>query len=162
MTTYVAGRSWIDGWIDTQWVLLVAVGRGGAVTLTRPRIRVISSTKWEVNITRKYHVASSTTILRMLGKLSFGASDLIAKKTINKNARESGVYTSPDGSVEINMAFFKCRRILTHHRRGRSLCRLALWFCAERVNTNDMRQWVCLGTIGLDACNRNEAHGRSG
>ena len=61
------------------------------VALTRPRVNVISSTKWELNITRKYHVASSAMVSRMLGTLIFDTFDLAAKKVINKNARKSGV-----------------------------------------------------------------------
>ena len=79
------------------------------VKLTRPRARVISSTKWEVNIIRKYHVASSAMVPRMLGNLNFSVFDLIAKKMINENARKSGVHISPDGPVEINIAYFNAR-----------------------------------------------------
>lgn len=78
MVTYAAGRSWIDSWRGTYWVSLGAVGKG-AVALTRPRIRVISSTKWEVNITRKYHVASSAMVPKMVGILTDDAFDRIAK-----------------------------------------------------------------------------------
>jgi len=78
MAAYLAGRSWIDSWRGTHWASFSAVGRG-AVALTRPRIRVISSTKWEVNITRKYRVASSAMVPRMVGILSDDAFDRIAK-----------------------------------------------------------------------------------
>ena len=64
-----------------------------AFALTRPRFRVISRTKWEVNITRKYSVASSAMVFKIDGILSPCTSDLMAKKTINKNARRSGSFT---------------------------------------------------------------------
>jgi hypothetical protein len=57
--------------------------------LTRPRFRVISRTKWEVNITRKYRVASSAMVLKTIGILSPHASDFIARTTITENARRS-------------------------------------------------------------------------
>ena len=63
---------------------------GEVAALTLPRSRVISSTKWEVNMIRKYHIASSAMVPRIVGILSFAASDLDAMKTINENARESG------------------------------------------------------------------------
>jgi len=50
------------------------------VALTRPRVKVISSTKCEVNMIRKYHVASSAMALRMLGTLSFDIFDLVARR----------------------------------------------------------------------------------
>ena len=61
----------------------------GKVALTRPRLRVITSTKWEVNMTRKYRVASFVMDLKMVGILSPPALDLRASKTINENARKS-------------------------------------------------------------------------
>jgi len=53
------------------------------------RFRVITSTKWEVNMTRKYRVASSTMVPKMPGTLGPTVFDFFAKKMINKNARES-------------------------------------------------------------------------
>ena len=76
----------------------VAVEKGAAVALTRPRVRVISSTKWELNITRKYRVASSAIVRRMFGILSVDAFDFAAKKMINENASKSGRYVSSKGS----------------------------------------------------------------
>ena len=72
------------------------------VALTRPRVRVISSTKWELNITRKYHVASWAMAPRRVGPLIFDALDFPVKNMINENARKSGMYISPQGSVEMN------------------------------------------------------------
>ena len=40
-------------------------------------------------MTRKYHVASSAMTPKIPGTLSPGASDLIAKKMVNENARKS-------------------------------------------------------------------------
>ena len=64
----------------------------GVVALTLPRVRVISNTKWELNMTRKYHVASSAMVSRILGVLRFDTFDFAAKKVINENARRSGVH----------------------------------------------------------------------
>ena len=84
MTAYLAGRSWIDSWRGTHWTSLGTIGRG-AVALTRPRIRVISSTKWEVNITRKYRVASSAMVPRMVGILTDDAFDLMTSASGGKS-----------------------------------------------------------------------------
>ena len=59
------------------------------VALTRASPKVISSTKWEVNITKKYRVASSAMFFKMVGILSPLASDTAAKKIIDQNARKS-------------------------------------------------------------------------
>jgi len=159
VTTYVAGRSWIDGWGEDALDVIGGVESGGTATLTRPRVRVISSTKWEVNIIKKYKVESSAMVFRIFGSLPLVSFVVIAKKIINENASKSGAY---DGSVEINIACSKGRVILTHHRRGRGLCTRFLGLCVGRVNTHDMRQRVGLGTLGLETCNRSEAHERSG
>ena len=68
----------------------VAPGRGTAVR-TRPSVRVIASTKWEVNMTRKYHVASSAIFPKIVGKLTARTLDLAAAETMNRKARESGL-----------------------------------------------------------------------
>ena len=81
------------------------------VALTRPRVRVISSTKWELNITRKYHVASCAMVPKRVGPLRFNALDFAAEKVINENARKSGVYISPQGSVEMSTIRWKFRVI---------------------------------------------------
>ena len=64
------------------------------VALTRPRFKVISSTKWEVNITRKYRVASSAMAFKIVGTLSPRASDVAAMKMIKENARKSCLHIS--------------------------------------------------------------------
>lgn len=69
----------------------------GAVVRTRPKTRVIVSTKWEVNITMKYNVASAAMVPRMVGILSLVAPDLDARKTINENASRSGCTRPPMG-----------------------------------------------------------------
>lgn len=66
---------------------------------TRPRTRVISSMKWEVNMTRKYSVASFAMTSQRLGRLSPGALNLFANKMSNEKARESEVCTLSAGSV---------------------------------------------------------------
>ena len=82
---------------------VVGYSRRGAVVLTRPRVRVISSTKWEVNMTKKYRVESSAIAPRMVGIIADDFFDFIAKKTINENARKSGACISSDGSVKMNI-----------------------------------------------------------
>jgi hypothetical protein len=72
---------------------------GEKIALTRPRFRVNTSTKWEVNITRKYHVASSAMLSKIVGTLSPGTLDFLAEKIINENARESDVYISSAASA---------------------------------------------------------------
>ena len=67
--------------------------------LTRPRFRVNTRTKWEVNITRKYHVASSAMLSKIVGALSPSTLDLLAEKIINEKARESDVQTLSAASV---------------------------------------------------------------
>ena len=64
------------------------------MALTRPRSKVISSTKWEVKITRKYHTASSATVPIIVGILRLPAPHLNAKNVINENARKSGIYVT--------------------------------------------------------------------
>ena len=60
--------------------------------LTRPRFRVNTSTKCEENITRKYHVASSAILSKIVGTLSPGTFAFLAEKMISEKARESDVY----------------------------------------------------------------------
>lgn len=115
------------------------VERGEKVTLTRPRPMVISSTKWEVNMTKKYNAESSAMDFRMFGRLPLVFFITIVKKIINENAKKSGAY---DGSVETNIVCSKSRRILTHHRRERCPRTRVLGLCAGSGNTHDMRPRV--------------------
>lgn len=66
----------------------------GTVALTRAKIRVIKSTKWAVNITKKYRVASFAMTCQRLRKLSPGVLESCARKMISENTRRSGVYTA--------------------------------------------------------------------
>lgn len=68
------------------------VYRRGTITLARPRVRVITSTKWAVNMTRKYRTVSSAMVLKSPRTLNPDVLDLFAKKTIKDNATESDVY----------------------------------------------------------------------
>lgn len=61
------------------------------VVLTRPRFRVITRTKCEVNMTRKYRVASSAIFPKIVWKLRLVLLHRFAKKTMDKNTRKSGV-----------------------------------------------------------------------
>ena len=85
------------------------LGRASATPSTTAR--VISSTKWELNIARKYHVASWAMVPRRVGLLIFDVPDFATKKLINENARKSGVYISPQGSVEMSTIRYKFRVI---------------------------------------------------
>ena len=69
----------------------------GTTTLTCPKVRVITSTMWEVNMTRKYRVASCAIVLMRDGILSPSFSDRIARKIVNENARKSDEHMSPAG-----------------------------------------------------------------
>ena len=86
------------------------------VALTLPKIKVISSTKWELNMTRKYHVASWAMVPRIVGPLIFDVPDFAAKKVINENARKS-VYITPMVSRDGRHYSCKFRAILTHRIR---------------------------------------------
>ena len=55
--------------------------------------------KWEVNITRKYHIVSFAIVLKIPGTPDPRIFDAFAKKMINKNARSSDACASPSGSV---------------------------------------------------------------
>jgi hypothetical protein len=67
------------------------------VGLTRSRFKVISSTKCEVKITKKYRVASCVIVPRIVGTLIPGTFDRIAKYTVNANANASKVQTVSAG-----------------------------------------------------------------
>lgn len=93
MVTFGVGddlRSWqkLDRFLDAPGVTGRSPNRR-TTTLTRPRLKVISSTKWEVNITKKYRVASSAMVFKILGILSPDAFDRAATKMVNENARRS-------------------------------------------------------------------------
>ena len=89
VTTYVDGRSWIVSYGNKHRVSFVVFQIPQRVRLTRPIIRVIVSTKCEVKMTRKYRVASSAIVPKILGALKPGIFDFLAKKRINENASES-------------------------------------------------------------------------
>ena len=66
--------------------------RGGKAPLARPKIMVITSTKWEENMTRKYLVASSAIVPKMGGTLVPDGTiwpHRVVESSINENARES-------------------------------------------------------------------------
>ena len=83
-----------------------------AAVLTRPRFRVISSTKWEVNITRKYRVASSAMVPKIVGILSPGVVHRVAKKIVSENASRSGVSIVPAGSVPYGLSSWEKSRTI--------------------------------------------------
>ena len=62
-------------------------------------MRVISSTRWEVNITRKYRMASLAMTSKRLGNPSPGIFDFFAKKITSENARQSEVCIYSAGSA---------------------------------------------------------------
>ena len=57
------------------------------------------SVKWEVNITRKYNVASIVITFKILGISSPCVFDAFAKNMINANVRNSGTCALLTGSV---------------------------------------------------------------
>ena len=90
-TTYEAGTiPKRDTYIGYLFLAAVAERETVLSPLTRPRFKVISTTKWELAITRKYRVASSAMVLRIVGTLSPRVPDFAAKKMIDSKARESG------------------------------------------------------------------------
>ena len=95
--TYGPGRSWIDSLINKHETIFDAVRREDVIVLTRPRARVISNTKWEVNITRKYQIAPSVMILENSGSFSPCAFAFVAKNIMTKNARESDTHIASQG-----------------------------------------------------------------
>lgn len=50
------------------------------------------NTKWEVNMIRKYRVASSAMVPKIVGILNPGMPDVFARKMMKENARESVLY----------------------------------------------------------------------
>ena len=58
---------------------LVEVKRGDRWNFTRAKSRVIASTKWDENITRKYRIASSAMVPKSVGTLSPADLDVLAK-----------------------------------------------------------------------------------
>lgn len=93
IATYRAGRK-LDCFLETYvgyrttWDVI----NREETALTRPRVKVISSTKCEVKMTRKYSVASSMMVFKM-PVTSNPVFDLLARKMINKNVRESDART---------------------------------------------------------------------
>lgn len=63
----------------------------GTVTLTRPTFRVMTSTKCEVNMTMKYHVASLAIVSKMVVTRTPCNFDFFAHKVTKKKARASVV-----------------------------------------------------------------------
>lgn len=86
--TYEAGRSCMAYWRHILGVICRSPAEKTTV-LTRANMRVVMITRWEVNITRKYHVASSTIVPRILETSSPCFFDVLAKKTIKENVRNS-------------------------------------------------------------------------
>ena len=74
----------------------LAVVQGWPVILTLPKDSAASSTKWEVNIKRKYRVASSAIVLKIAEVLSPAFFDRITKKMVNVKAKKSEVSAFSD------------------------------------------------------------------
>lgn len=64
-------------------------GPGRSWITSRPRAKVIVSTKWEAKTTKKNRVASTAMVLKIVGALRPGVFDLAAKNIIRENARKS-------------------------------------------------------------------------
>lgn len=135
--TYAPGRSCIPSYRDTLSVIDRSTGRV-TVALTRPRFRVSTNARWAEKITRKYRVASSAIVLKIVGNLSTFFSDFAAKTTINKNARESN-----------NAHFLQGQHYpvyipdnITHHRRGRCSYKRPLAICADKIHIGGTHRGV--------------------
>ena len=124
------------------------------VALTRQRIRVISNTKCEVNITRKYRVASCNTVLNMPGTLESSVFDRLAKKNVNKNARKSDGWIS---STLVTSSVDRLRIIHAHHRGGRCWCMRPRSFYVEQTRTRHTRREVSMGGFGLSRRNYKQS-----
>ena len=62
---------------------------GGTAILTRPSANVIVSTKFVVNMTKKYRVESVAMVPTIPGPLNPGAVIFFVTKTISRNAKKS-------------------------------------------------------------------------
>ena len=143
--------------MDAQWRSFVALQRETA-TLTRPRFRVITSTKWEVNITMKYHVASFAMVSKSVVTRKPGTFDLLAHKVTIENARMSGacIVSSANGIRPKPMI------IPTHHRRGRGSYTRPLSPCSVvGIRTGDMHRGVSLAFFELHGQNSDGVRWRS-
>ena len=67
--------------------------------LTFPKDSAASSTKWEVNMKRKYRAASSAIVFKITEVLSPVFLDRVTKKMVNEKAKKSAVSTFSAGSV---------------------------------------------------------------
>ena len=114
--TYKIGRRRSESWIHARWMLLIAIQRG-TIALTRWGDKPSTSTKWEVNTTRRYNIASSAIVIKVDGILSLGVLDRIAEKTINENARRSDAQII--SAISVPSPRYKV--IYTYHRKGRCL-----------------------------------------
>ena len=81
----------------------LAVVQGWPVILTLPKDSAASSTKWEVNIKRKYRVASSAIVLRIAEVLSPAFFDRITKRMVNVKAKKSEVSTFSGGGGSVRL-----------------------------------------------------------
>ena len=64
--------------------------RRTVASLTRPKDSTMASAKWEVNIKRKYRVASSAIVFNIAESLWPPFFDRDMKKMVNEKARKSG------------------------------------------------------------------------
>lgn len=121
-TTHELGRTWIT---SCSHVGAISCDSRGDTALTRPRFMVISNTKWEVNMTRKYRVASSATTPKILGAPNVGILDRIAREIISENARKSGTYSFSRVSVipaKFNDSWAPYKSAMLMHATNRLLC----------------------------------------
>ena len=103
---------------------------------------VISNTKWEVNMTRKYRVASSATTPKILGAPNAGILDRIARVIISENARKSGAYSFSRISViptKFNDSWAPYKSAMLMHATNRLLC-----------STNAQIRYASRGTSGME------------
>ena len=151
MKTYAPGRSCIYSYQDG----LNAIDRSSEremVALTGPRFRVNTNARWALKITKKYLVASSAIVLKIVGILSARFSGFAARKMIEKNARESNY--SRFLQVSVTLFYFYINP--THHIRGRCLYTQPLGIYDGRIRRGGTHRAVSPEGAGLHITERCE------
>lgn len=143
-------RKKLDRDLDKHAVGIIRCNLGsGAAELTRPRFRVITRTKWEVNMTRKYSVASSAIVSERVENLNPGALNFLVRKIINENARVSECWKPQYRPMRV-------KENSEHQRREKGLCmRSPRIYWAGKIRTGDMRRGVPEAVVELHRWGRN-------
>ena len=145
--TYVPGRSCSASCRDTSDSVGCDLDRE-INELTRARLRVNTNVRWALKIRRKYRVASSAIVLKIVGILNPCFSDLAARKTIKRNARES------DYSYFLSSVMLEFQMTPTHRTRGRYLCSRPLGVYSGGIRRGGMHRGVLLEGVRLHGTER--------